>query len=185
MAAPGSLGATDRRLAEWAPRYKASRLDAAEETLNNMDSHLGRILPAFGQREPETITWDEVQVRVAASAAELKPSSLRRYIATLRQLLDYTGVEPNPARDPRVRLPTIVTEEPNPPDARQVLAILDRVPKRQVLALLVMEQTAMAVVETASVGWGDVDVAGRFRLRRSTVKGRTAPAPAGCSCPTG
>jgi hypothetical protein len=36
---------------------------------------------------------------------ELKPSSLSHYIATLRQVLDFAGVEPNPARDRRVKLP--------------------------------------------------------------------------------
>ena len=31
-------------------------------------------------------------------AAELKPSSIRRYLGSLKQVLDYAGCEPNPAR---------------------------------------------------------------------------------------
>ncbi len=37
----------------------------------------------------------------------LKPSSLSRYVATLRMVLDFAGVDPNPARDKRVKLPRI------------------------------------------------------------------------------
>jgi integrase len=41
------------------------------------------------------------------------------------------------------------------------------------LALIVLEQCAMAIGETCKLAWGDVDVAeSKFRLRRSTVKGQ-------------
>jgi len=98
---------------------------------------------------------------------------VRRYVATLRLLLDYAGVEPNPARDKRVKLPTIVVEEPQPPTAKQFLAILDKTPAVHRLAFVLIEQTAMTVGETHTLEWGDVDVAGgRLRLRRRNVKGQ-------------
>jgi integrase len=165
-----------RTVAEWAKQYEASRIDYAEETAKNLGSHLKRILHVFGELEPEAITWGAVQEWVAAMAAELKPGSVKRYVITLRQLLDFAGVDPNPARDKRVKLPTAVTEEPQPPTAKQFLAMLDAVPSRWVLPFVTIEQTAMAVGETGALAWGDVDVAeSRFRLRRSTVKGAIGP----------
>jgi integrase len=161
-----------RTLAEWAEQYRRSRIDLADETTKSLGSHLRRILPVFGEREPEAISWADVQEWVATMAVELKPGSVSKYVTTLRQLLDFAGVDPNPARDKRVKLPALVVEEPQPPTAKQFLAMLDAVPSRWVLPLITIEQTAMAVGETAAIAWGDVDLAEcRFRLRRRTVKG--------------
>jgi integrase len=158
-------------LDRWAAEYQASRIDYADDTAKNTGSHLRAILPTFGSRDPHTITFADVQMWVGG--LELKPSSVRRYVATLRLLLDYAGVDPNPARDKRVKLPTIVAEEPQPPTAREFLAILDHTSDHRRLPLVLMEQTAMTIGETHSLEWGDVDVAGcMIRLRRRNVKGQ-------------
>jgi integrase len=87
-------------------------------------------------------------------------------------MLDFAGVDPNPARDRRVRLPRSETIEIVPPTAREVLAMLDAIARRWRLLLITIEQTAMAIGETTQLEWGDVDVNGlQFRLRRTTVKG--------------
>ena len=94
-------------------------------------------------------------------------------MATFRLLLDYAGTDPNPARDSRVRLPAVVSDEIEPPTASQMWAILERVGSRWLLPLIVLEATAMRVGELARLAWGDVDVAeSRFRLPRSTTKSR-------------
>jgi integrase len=158
-------------LREWATAYLASRVDHADETAKNAKSHMKKILPVIGDRDPQTITWTDIQELVATLAADLKPSSVSRYTATVRQLLDFAGVDPNPARDKRVKLPSIVYEEPDPPTDKQFLAMLDKIPARWRLPLITLEQTAMAVGEAEALVWGDVDVDGlRFRLRRGTVK---------------
>ena len=92
-----------RTLSDWAEAYQRSRVDYAAETVKNLASHLKAILPKFAERDPATITVSDVQEWIAGLA--LKPSSIRRYLATLRAVLDFAGVEPNPARDERVRLP--------------------------------------------------------------------------------
>src|SRR5262249_56799072 len=67
------------------------------------------------------------------------------------------------------------TEEPNPPSGTQFLAILDAIPKRWVLPLIVLEQTGCRIGELASLAWGDVDIAeNRFRLRSRETKTRRA-----------
>jgi integrase len=101
----------------------------------------------------------------------LQSASAACYVGTLRLLLDFCGLDPNPARDRRVKLPRIVKEEPDPPTGRQFLAILDAAPARYRLPLVTMEETALTVGETASLTWGDVDVSeSAFRLRRENVK---------------
>ena len=87
-------------------------------------------------------------------------------------MLDFAGCDPNPARDSRVKLPTIHAQEPNPPTDRQFLTILDNLPKPWVLPFVTQEQTVTYLDEILSLTWGDVDVAERkFRLRFEYVKG--------------
>jgi integrase len=92
-------------------------------------------------------------------------------VQAARQLLDFAGADPNPARDPTLKLPRVEREEVSPPPAEHYLAILDRSPPRQRLAIVTLEQTAMRIGELVSLTWADVDVAGsRFRLRSRETK---------------
>jgi integrase len=103
----------------------------------------------------------------------LKPSSVRRYVATLRAVLDFAGVDPNPARDQRVRLPREETTVVDPPTASEVDTIIATVPARYRLPLRVLEQTGMRIGELHALEWQDVDEQGwRFRIRN----GKTASA---------
>ncbi len=103
---------------------------------------------------------------VDRAGSTLKPSSTRRYLATLRAVLDFAGVDPNPARDSRVRLPReerrSSTRRPRPTSTRSSPTS----PKRWRLPLRVLEQTGMRVGELAALAWGDVDEQGsRFRIK--------------------
>jgi integrase len=103
----------------------------------------------------------------------LKPSSVRRYLSTLRALLDFAGVDPNPARDSRVKLPREQRGLVYPPPAKEVETIISHSPPRWRLPLRVLEQTGMRVGELARLEWGDVDETGaRFRVK----SGKTAAA---------
>lgn len=158
---------------EWAVAYRASRIDIDTETRKNMVSHLLRLNDIFGERDPLTLTVADQIAAVARLAADLAPSSVSRYWATHRLILDFVGVDPNPARDQAVKLPAVREVEPVPPTSAHVLAMLDRTPRRWRLPIVTIEQTAMAVGETHALEWGDVDVPSlQFRLRRATVKAR-------------
>jgi len=158
-------------LAMWATRYEGSRVDFARETVKNMKSHLKAITATLEDRDPAAITAADVQEWI--SGLELKPSSIRRYVATFRALLDFVGVDPNPARDPRVKLPREQREVVDPPTAHDVDTIINYSPPRWRLPLRVLEQTGMRVGELAGLEWGDVDEVGlRFRVKR----GKTAAA---------
>ena len=90
-------------------------------------------------------------------------------------LLDHVGIEPNVARDPRVKLPKQVTEEPNPPSDEHFEAIVEALCAKWRLFFLTIEQGALRLGEAVALTWADVDAAGlRLRLPRSATK-RTVP----------
>ena len=159
-----------RTFAQWAEAYRTSRVDLAAETTKNLSSHL-KAMTVFDERDPATITTSDVQEWIAG--LRLKPSSVRRYVATLRAVLDFAGADPNPARSDHVRLPREDRTLIDPPNARELETIIAIVPERWRLALRTLAETGMRVGELHALEWGDVDEAGsRFRVKA----GKTAAA---------
>jgi integrase len=104
-------------------------------------------------------------------AAERKPTTVAQYLDVFKVLLDFAGVEPNPARDPRVKLPRRVTEEADPPSDEHFLAIVEALLPRWRLFFVTIEQGELRIGEAVALRWGDVDVAGlRLRLPRTATK---------------
>jgi integrase len=146
-------------------------LAVAAGTLNNYAAHSKRLEPAFGSRDPERITHMDVQAWVAAQ--NLSAAACRIYLGTLRQVLDYAGVNPNPVRDKRIDLPAAAEPEVTPPPDTHVLAFLERVKPERRLLLASLERCGTRVSETCSWTWGDVDTeSGRILSRREAVKGQ-------------
>lgn len=163
-----------RTIDDWANLYHASRVDFAEETRTSVFSHLKRVRKQLGGRDPASLTPADVQGWVAANS-DLKPSSLAQYLHSFALLLDFAGVDQNPARSGQVKLPARVKTEPSPPTADEFVRILTATAARYRLALVTLEQTGMRVGECVSLAWGDVDETGsRFRLRSEEVKTRRA-----------
>jgi integrase len=159
-----------RTFAQLAAEYGASRVDASEGTLGNLDVHIKLLNETFADSDPKRITVSDVTAWIAAAA--LKPSSLRVYFVTLRAVLDFAGVSENPCRDPRVKLPRQESKRITPPSALEVETIIEHVtPARWRLPLRVLEQTGMRVGELARLEWQDVDVAGsRFRVSEGKTR---------------
>jgi integrase len=159
-----------RTFGEWAEAYKTSRIDLADKTTKGVGFHL-KTMTSFNDRDPAVITPADVQEWIAGLS--LKPSTIRLYLSTLRAVLDFAGVDPNPARDTRVRLPRAERVLVDPPSAHDVDTIIATVPPRWRLPLRVLEQTGMRVGELQSLAWGDVDEqCSRFRIKQ----GKTASA---------
>jgi hypothetical protein len=106
-------------LREVGPRWLKSRIDMDEKTERRHRSALERIYAWGGDRDPHNLTFNDCQEYVGTlltGIEELKPishGSVRKYMDTLKMLLDFAGREPNPARDKGVKVPTVRPEEPN------------------------------------------------------------------------
>ncbi len=130
-----------------------------------------KIGATFGDRDPATITVDDVATWVSGMATTLKPGTCQLYLLVFRLLLDYVGLEANPCRDPRVKLPKQVRDEPTPPSAEHMVAILEAIPAKRRLLFVVLEQGALRLGEAVNLKWGDVDRAGlRLRLPKAATK---------------
>ena len=86
---------------------------------------LDRVLPMLGDRAVDSLTGDDVALLIETlSASGRKRETIRKSVKYLAAVLDFAGVEPNPARDKqRVRLPYEELEEMNPPTAAHVEAV--------------------------------------------------------------
>jgi len=159
----------------WGERFVASRIDVAENTRKMYRSHLRKLGESFGNRNAASITATDVAEWVSEQAEQRKPGTVAQYLDVLKVLMDFIGIEPNPARDPRVKLPKRVTEEVNPPSDDHYLAIIDTLMERWRLSFVTIEQGGLRIGEAAALRWGDVDVEGqRLRLPRSATKSGTS-----------
>lgn len=148
-----------RTFAEWADAYRTSRVDLASETTKNLVSHL-KAMTAFDDCDPASITPADVQQWIGGLT--LKPASMRRYLATLRAVLDFAGIDSNPARSEHVRLPREERTVVDPPTAADVDAIIATVPSCWRLALRTLEQTGMRVGEAGA--WSGATSTKRARV---------------------
>ena len=152
------------RFSDVAERYRLSRVDVAAETLDGIAVHARLLDKTFGDADPAAIRWQDVQEWIAGLS--MKPGSVRRYLGTLKLILDYGGIDPNPARDGRVKLPKMGREDVNPPSAGDVEAIKAHISKRYRLAFETLAATGMRVGELYALLWCDVDIArSRFRVK--------------------
>jgi integrase len=161
-----------RLLASWYASWLESRVDVDERTRVNYGLHWKRLEPTFGERDPATVEPHEIQEWVDGNG-DLSPAALRDYLGTLRQVLDYARVRPNPARDPLLRLPTREPQVPVPPSDKHVLAMLEHMPRERRLLFAFLEQDGGRIGEHVAFTWGDVDVDGcRILARPEAIKGR-------------
>jgi integrase len=164
---------TSPTLREAAERWRASRVDASENTRLMHRSAVRAMLPLLGSRPVEAITPADVSDLIAELAAKgRKRETIRKSLLALGMVLDFAGVQPNPARDRvHVKLPRAEHEEISPPSAEHVEAVVQLLPSRYRLPALVLDGTGMRVGELERLAWGDVDEArGRWRVPAGASK---------------
>ena len=164
-------------LAAVAATWKASRVDVAEGTRVLHRVALDRVLPILGDRPIDTLTGDDVaRVIETLDAAGKKRETIRKSVKYLAAVLDFAGVDPNPARDrQRVRLPYDEAAEMNPPTAGHVEAVYRLLAPAYRLPLLWLDWSGARVASVESLRVGDYDERDRrVRLRASTTKTRQA-----------
>jgi integrase len=113
---------------------------------------------------------------IATLAETHKPSTVRKSLNVLQQALDHVQLDPNPARDRRIRLPRQRRVQIAPPETDHVEAVVRALPSRYRLPVLALDATAMRISELVELTWGDIDEhAGRWRVRPDTRR-RGCPA---------
>jgi len=140
-----------RTFADLYDDFTASRVDVAETTKINYGTHRIRLVNLLGDRDPQTIGWQDVQSAVSSLAEDLAPLSVRNYLGTLRIVLDFADLDPNPARDRRVKLPRPEETVPNPPTSAEVETIIANAPRRWRLAIRLLEQTGASSSRSSGV----------------------------------
>jgi len=160
-----------------AEQWKAARVDVSEGTRVLHRVALDRVLPALGDRTVDSLTGDDVAALIETlSAAGKKRETIRKSVKYLAAVLDFAGVDPNPARDKqRVRLPYEEQEEMNPPTAVHVEAVYRLLVPAYRLPLLWLDWSGARVASVDTLRVGDYDERDRrIRLRASTTKTRQA-----------
>ncbi|MBA3735165.1 MAG: tyrosine-type recombinase/integrase [Actinobacteria bacterium] len=169
-----------RTLREHFDTFMESRVDVGGKTQALYGNAQSRLRSLAGL-QPQEITPAHVQAWIAENSAAsehfpaLAPKSLGHYLSTLRQVLDFCDVTPNPARSPKVKLPERIREEVSPPRSDEWQAIRANLSKRLLLVARLIECDALRVSEALGLTYGDIDFAGqRLRISRARTKGRTA-----------
>jgi integrase len=161
-------------LGEASDSWRASRIDLVAETQNMHRSAFGRIFrvaPKLRKVRVDELCVDDVNELVAALvAAEYKRETIKKSTGTLAQLLDHHGVEPNPARDKRVKLPKERRAHIPPPLAEHVERVAERLPRHHVVPFLVIDECGPRVSELETAQVGDLDEHRRAIRVRWTVE---------------
>jgi integrase len=163
-------------VAEACERWRAGRVDVTESTRVLHRVALGRVVTTLGDRRLDEVTVDDVNTLVVElTRAGRKRETIRKSVKYLAAVLEENGIDPNPARDKRVRLPHAELVEPEPPTSEHVEAVVRLLAPSYRLPLLWLDWSGARVssVETALVGDYD-EHARRVRLRASTTKTRAA-----------
>jgi integrase len=157
-------------------RWRKGRVDVADGTRVLHRVALGRVVSVLGQRGLDQLTLEDVnELVVELARTGRKRETIRKSVKYLAAVLEDFGIEPNPARDKRVRLPHEEPVELEPPTAEHVEAVLRLLPHSYRLPLLWLDWSGARVASVETVLVGDYDEpARRVRLRASTTKTRSA-----------
>lgn len=152
-----------------------SRVDVGDAARAQYGNARDRWLPILGaNRDPSTVTPDDVIEGISDLFDEgegLAPSTIGQYVSNLALVFDFAGVEPNPARSPRVKLPRATRTEKAIPANEAWFSIRDHVRKRSLLCTRLEEACAFRVSEACELEWGDIDfIEGMARIRRDATK---------------
>lgn len=161
---------------EAAQRWRESRIDVTEGTRTLHRVALNRALPLLGALRVDQVGPEHVVELVAAlHASGSKRETIRKTVKYLAAVLDDAGIDPNPARDRRIRLPHEERAELVPPSAEHVEGVCGLLPSAYRLALLWLDWSGARVASIDTLLVGDYDEPQRrVRLRASATKTRKA-----------
>jgi integrase len=162
-------------LGEAGEAWRASRIDVPEQTRNMHRSALGRVwkvAPALRSKRVDAVSVADITYTISKlHAAGYRRETLRKTKTVLSQVLDFAGVDDNPARDDRVRLPHERKVRHPTPLAEHVEAVVGLVAREYVLPLLTIDAAGPRVSEIVLAEIRDLDEHRHaIRLREETTK---------------
>jgi integrase len=161
-------------LPQAAEAWRASRVDVVEQTGNMHRSAIARIFkvaPKLRSRRVDEISVDDVAALVSALVeAGYKRETTRKTRTALAQTLDFYAIDPNPVRDPRVKLPKERKAHVPPPLAEHVERVAETLPRHYVVPFLVIDECGPRVSELETAQVGDLDEQRRAIRVRWTVE---------------
>src|SRR5262249_28167608 len=124
-------------LGEAGTAWRASRVDVAEQTKKQHHADLARIFkvaPRLRDRRVDELTHEDVTGVISALVEKgYKRETIKKPRDSLAMVLDFVKVEPNPARDKRIKLPRERRPHVPPPLAEHVERVAERMPRHHVL----------------------------------------------------
>lgn len=150
----------------------ASRRDWKPNTIRRVRQQLNRLNKTFGPRNPDDITVADIDRWITTELVDVKASTLLVARHTLRHVLDYADVRPNPARSPRLRWPKDDRETGNPPSAEHVTAMLQHIAPRFLELFVYIERTGAEISGALDLQWADIDYQASRVVRRRAKTGR-------------
>jgi integrase len=154
-----------RTIATIADEWLATRIDLKASTRDTYRDAIKWLKASdLAGRDPSSVTSKELQTLVTSSG--LTGSSLQTYMSPVKQIFDFAGVDPNPARGRRVRLPRTERAPIVVPLRAHIETIIASVKAVYRLALHLLDETGVRVGELLAWTWGDVDIHGSQILVR-------------------
>lgn len=156
---------------EWDEGRRHQVGDSARKTAKQAKATYGRL----AAMDPSTVKVADIRRWVAGLADDGKArQTIGAYLSVLRQVLDHADLDhPNPARDPRVKLPREDTVPDDPPSWVHYQAMRGQMPPKHYHLVTFLERTGMRVGEALRFTWGDIDWNGRL-LRVKSGKTRAS-----------
>ena len=141
-----------------AERWLERRMKIADATRASHQNSIVHITRRFGDDDPHSITVDDVQDWIASqSASGAKPGSIRNRLVTLRLILRYAKVKPNPAADEELELPRSGPKRNRLPSRRELDAFYAVLPVKYAGVVRLMEHSGLRVSEAVAVRYEDWD----------------------------
>lgn len=158
------------RFAEMAVRWQASRVDVRQSTVIQHRTALGRCGP-INNLPIDKITPAEIAGLIATLVQDGKArESIRKTVTAIAMVLDFAGIDPNPARDRiTVRLPRDESGEIEPPDAATVEAVAKRLPLPYLIGLAVLDVSGWRVGAVGQATIADLDENNNRWLVRAAI----------------
>ena len=143
-------------------------------TRDTYQRHGRSLAKVIGDRDPTRFDWKDCRDLVTNLVERgLAPRTVKAYIDTLKLVLDFADVKPNPARDRRVKLPRQPAKQPRIPSRAHIRAIRTHLLQHLLIPFDTLEATGIRAGELNNLTWADLDTA---ESRARIAQGKTASA---------